>query len=156
MERRRPNFGLAITTIVTLLLALTGVQTAQASASLPAPMVFSAGSLIIPMDTDPNGQNMGMLRAYGLVYELLRNNVPVQWVINPFKAVNGTDFTIAFAGKTVASLRTGTSIPLPRSYRGGPFVIADTDAAAALPIFQAWQAASGDNTEVHQLRTGPL
>ena len=40
---------------------------------------FEAGSYIIPMDLDY--QDEGMLRAYGLVYELLRNGVPVRWVI---------------------------------------------------------------------------
>ena len=36
---------------------------------------FEPGSLIIPMDT--TYQDTGMLKAYGLVYELLRNGVPV-------------------------------------------------------------------------------
>lgn len=40
---------------------------------------FPAGSLIIPMDIDY--QDMGMFEAYGLVYELLRNDVPVDWVL---------------------------------------------------------------------------
>ena len=45
---------------------------------------FEAGSLIIPMDQDY--QDLGMFEAYGLVYELLRNGVPVRWVIKPGKA----------------------------------------------------------------------
>ena len=36
---------------------------------------YAPGSLIIPMDT--TYQDAGMLKAYGLVYELLRNGVSV-------------------------------------------------------------------------------
>ncbi len=35
-----------------------------------------------------------MLRAYGLVYALLRNHVPVYWIINPAKAAGGDDFSV--------------------------------------------------------------
>jgi uncharacterized repeat protein (TIGR01451 family) len=100
---------------------------------------FAPGSLIIPMDTGTNGQDAGMLRAYGLVYSLLRNNVPVHWAINPTKGVNGDDFVVATAN-TLQDVRTGAVLP-PRSYRGGPFLIQSTDAAVARPIIQAWQAA---------------
>ena len=34
--------------------------------------------LIIPMDTVY--QNLGMWKAYGLVYRLLDNNIPINWV----------------------------------------------------------------------------
>lgn len=111
---------------------------------------FSPGSLIIPMDTDTAGQNNGMLTAYGLVYELLRNGVPVAWVINPAKPANGIDFSVAFAG-ALQDVRTGATLA-PRSYRGGPFLVASGDAAAALPIVQAFQAVAGDQTAVHRLQ----
>ena len=52
---------------------------------------FAQGSLIIPMDT--TYQDAGMLKAFGLVYSLLRQGVPVQWVIRPGKAHLGVDFT---------------------------------------------------------------
>jgi uncharacterized repeat protein (TIGR01451 family) len=110
---------------------------------------FATGSLIVPMDTGTAGQNNGMLTAYGLVYELLRNEVPVYWVINPAKAANGDDFAIATSA-SLQDVRTGATVTSPRSYRGGPFVIAASDAAAALPIIQAWQAAAGDATSVHK------
>jgi uncharacterized repeat protein (TIGR01451 family) len=110
---------------------------------------FTTGSLIIPMDTGTAGQNNGMLTAYGLVYELLRNEVPVYWVINPAKSANGDDFAISTAN-SLQDLRTGATVASPRSYRGGPFVIAASDAAAALPIIQAWQAFAGDQTTVHK------
>ena len=58
-------------------LAITAALTLTPAAAGAAD--FAAGSLIVPMDVDY--QDMGMLRAYGLVYELLRQNVPVRWVI---------------------------------------------------------------------------
>jgi uncharacterized repeat protein (TIGR01451 family) len=89
-----------------------------------------------------------MLRAYGLVYKLLSNNVPVNWAINPGKSANGADFAISFSN-ALQDVRTGATIS-SLSYRGGPFVIAAADAAAALPIIQAWQATAGDQTAVHR------
>src|SRR6476619_3857726 len=44
---------------------------------------FAAGSLVIPMDT--TFQDNGTLKAFGLVYKLLRANVPVHWAIKPGK-----------------------------------------------------------------------
>jgi len=133
--------------VATVLLAL--VLTRNAPAAIP--FTFFPGSLIIPMDTGANGQDGGMLRAYGLVYELLRHNVQVYWVINPAKPANGNDFTIG--GGSLQDVRTGAPLAA-RSYRGGPFVIADANAAEALPIVQAWQAAAGDATAVHRLTSG--
>ncbi|MDB5338865.1 MAG: putative internalin, partial [Planctomycetaceae bacterium] len=118
---------------------------------VPALMTFNAGSLIIPMDTSANGQDNGMLRAYGLAYDLLRHDVPVQWVINPIKAANGDDITVT---GTLQDVETSAIIGTSRAYRGGPFVIAEGDAATALPIIHAWQATTGDDTVVHQLLTG--
>lgn len=118
------------------------------------PMTFDAGSLIIPMDTSPDGQDFGMLRAYGLVYALLRNNVPVHWAIRSSKPASGIDFSVG-AG-ALQHVDTGAAIPIPRDYRGGPFVVAATEAEAALPVIQAWQASAGDNTVVHRLVSGSL
>ncbi len=113
------------------------------------PMSFGTGSLIIPMDTGSSGQDNGMLRAYGLVYELLRHGVPVYWAIDPAKAANGDDFSVSVSS-ALQDVRTGATLP-PRSYRGGPFLIDTADAADALPVIQAWQAAPGDQTSVHRL-----
>ncbi len=55
---------------------------------------FSANSLIIPMDT--TYQNYGMFKAYGLVYKLLQNGIPVSWAIGNPKTPDtfgGVDFT---------------------------------------------------------------
>lgn len=129
---------------------LRHAENSGTTAPIMPPVTFGAASLIIPMDTGTSGQNNGMLRAYGLVYELLRNNIPVNWVIEPSKATNGDDFVINVAG-VVQDVRTGSTVTTPRSYRGGPFVIAASDTAAALPIVLAWQSTPGDATAVHRL-----
>ena len=101
---------------------------------------FAAGSLIIPMDTDY--QDMGMLEAYGLVYALLREGVPVRWVVKAGKGHGEVDFTVA-----ATDVRTKAAIPA-HGYRGGPWVIDAGDADAAGPVIDAWLAAN-PNTTVH-------
>ena len=102
---------------------------------------FASGSLVIPMDT--TYQDSGTLKAFGLVYKLLRANVPVHWAIESGKAQGGVDFTAS--GK---DLETGATIT-NHGYRGGPFVIDSADRAAALPIIMAWQ--SKNTTAVHDM-----
>lgn len=104
---------------------------------------YSVGTLIIPMDT--TYQDLGMWKAYGLVYELLSHGIPVHWAINPNKAFNQTDFTAASV-----DLRTGTSVGT-FNYSGGPFIINSSDAAAALPLIQAWWAKYNNYPNVHQV-----
>src|SRR4051812_29791894 len=74
---------------------------------------FSTGTLVIPLDT--TSQDAGALRAYGLVYQLLRNNVPVQWAILTGKPAGANDFTIT-APATVKNLETSTAIAVPIGY----------------------------------------
>lgn len=107
---------------------------------------LSAGSLIIPMDGD--WQDRGVLRAYGLVFQLLSNDVPVRWSIAPGKAANGADFTAL--ARDLESGRSRGRI----TYRGGPFVIAAEDREAALPIVNAWLA--GDRVTVVHEATAPF
>jgi len=102
---------------------------------------FAAGSLIIPMDTDY--QDTGMLRAYGLVYELLRQGVPVRWMIQSGKANGGVDFTASGT-----DLMSGAAID-GHGYRGGPWVVDAADAALAMPIVEAWQVDSPE-VAVHE------
>lgn len=100
-----------------------------------ADQLYQPGSLIIPMDT--TYQNNGMLAAYGLVYDLLRNGVEVDWAIAEGKAYGGVDF-IASA----TDVQSSASI-VSHSYRGGPFVIDASQYVQALPIVQAWQVSHG-------------
>lgn len=118
--------------------ALSGVLLVSRHASADH---FASGSLVIPMDT--TYQDSGTLKAFGLVYELLRANVPVHWAIEPGKAQGGVDFTAS--GKDVG---TGAAIT-NHGYRAGPFVVSAADRAAALPIIKAWQ--SKNTTAVHDM-----
>jgi uncharacterized repeat protein (TIGR01451 family) len=112
------------------------------SSSVAQADMFAQGSLIVPMDT--TYQDNGMLKAFGLVYDLLRNGVPVQWVIREDKAHLGADFTT-----TAIDHRTGAVIP-EHGYRGGPWVIDSKDAAKAIPIIDAWQV-TNPTVAVHEV-----
>ena len=113
---------------------------------------FASGTLIIPMDTDTTGnhtsfnQNYGMWKAYGLVYKLLQNGIPVQWGIATSK-VSTSD--IDFSVSSVIDQRTSTALG-NWDYRGGPFIIDSAHAAEAMPIISAWWAANGNEPNVHQ------
>ena len=128
-----------------LLAGLAGNSAIAQAGSDPDNVQFDAGTLIIPMDTDY--QDMGMLRAFGLVYELLRNDIPVRWAIRDDKLPLGTDFSAMGT-----DLQTGEPIPM-HDYRGGPWIIDSSDAAEALPIIEAWQQAN-PNVAVHEASAG--
>jgi hypothetical protein len=141
-----------------LAIALTSFSLITASCAGPEPepvaaeteslvTAFPTGSLVIPMGT--NFQNTGTLRAFGLVYSLLRNGVTVHWAILTGKAAGATDFTIA-APATVSNRETGAAVTIPAVYRGGSFIVSGADRAAALPIITAWLA-SDTVTVVHDV-----
>jgi uncharacterized repeat protein (TIGR01451 family)/MYXO-CTERM domain-containing protein len=104
---------------------------------------FGPGTLIIPMDT--TYQDAGMLKAYGLVYELLRNDIPVRWAIRKGKQYGGTDFTASATPYPSGPAVTGYG------YRGGPWLVDALDAPYALPIIAAWK--SRNTTTVHVAAT---
>ena len=122
-------------------LALAVGLALAASPSIAAADDFAAGSLIVPMDT--TYQDKGIFEAYGLVYELLRQGVPVRWVIKIGKKNGDIDFTA-----TSTDVRTGVSLQA-HGYRGGPWVIDAADAAEALPFIETWQQ-KNVNTTVHE------
>ena len=108
------------------------------------------------MDTDTAGnharynQNNGMWKAYGLVYKLLQNGIPVHWAIAETKtSTTDVDFTVT----SVKDKRTGTALG-SWNYRGGPFIIDSAYAAQALPIINAWWAANGNQPNVHEAHGG--
>jgi hypothetical protein len=126
---------------------------------------FPAGSLIIPMDL--SYQNAGMYQAYGLLYELLRQGVPVAWVIDsektwhlapcdtpgdecpwdcaeegsgvkcPYPTASPDFFAAAEVVWSGEGVTAGTAIA-NHGYRGGPFVIDAAQRDAALAIIDAW------------------
>jgi uncharacterized repeat protein (TIGR01451 family) len=102
---------------------------------------FAAGSLIVPMDT--TYQDDGMFTAFGLVYALLESGTPVRWTIKVGKAVGDSDFVADAVDVDSAA------VVAAHGYRGGPFVIDASDAAAAMPVVSAWIAAH-PQTHVHQ------
>ncbi|MEX1364489.1 MAG: hypothetical protein AB1Z98_15290 [Nannocystaceae bacterium] len=122
---------------------ITGVCLSAAALwpSLAAADDFGEGSYVIPMDLDH--QDEGMLRAYGLVYDLLLNNIPVRWTIREGKAYGEDDFTA-----TCTDVASGMAIG-PHGYRGGPFVVDSFDATEATAIIEAWIAQYPETT-VHQ------
>jgi uncharacterized repeat protein (TIGR01451 family) len=115
---------------------------------------FPSGSLIVPMDIDH--QDTGMLRAFGLVYQLLLSDVPVAWCIQPGKSLyvsstrnptnpgNSVDFTA-----TAKDVRTGASVGA-HGYRGGPFVVDAAHRTQALAVVGAWNAGQANVVNVHE------
>lgn len=99
--------------IAVLLLCGLAVTPAQAR-------TFQSGSLIIPMDVVY--QNYGMFSAYGLVYELLRHDVPVHWVIKKGKFFGDADFTA-----DAVDFLDSQEVIVAHAYRGGPWVVDSTD-----------------------------
>ena len=127
---------------------------------------FESGTLIIPMDL--SYQDHGMLQAYGLVFQLLRQQVHVYWVIDPKKTWHDAPCDTAgdecdwdcgeegsgircpyptaspdfFAAATVLWDGDGTTPAgtdiVSHGYRGGPFVIDVADRDRAMPIIDAW------------------
>ncbi len=118
------------------------LSTVAAAPAVASAETFEPGALIIPMDTDY--QDMGMLEAYGLVYELLRQGVEIQWTIREGKGFGDVDFTTSAVDHQTNDVVDG------HGYRGGPFVIDAADADEALGIIDAWQQDNPD-TAVHEV-----
>ncbi|HSB20986.1 MAG TPA: putative metal-binding motif-containing protein [Anaeromyxobacteraceae bacterium] len=139
---------------------------------LPGQKAFSRSALIIPMDgcyqfaTDGSGQSASragcgtatsdagdVIKAYGLVYQLVRAGVPVYWVISPDKtSATGVDVTVSYTGgapvlKYNWSDPNGAGGSQPANnpgstfrYVGGPFVVDGSDYAAANAVLQSFKA----------------
>jgi hypothetical protein len=93
----------------------------------------------------------GILKAYGLVYRLLQNNVPVYYILDTAKsAVDSADMTLTSTTGTPVALVTHSgptagyggltefmdSTHKSISYRGAPFVISAADVPAALKLLK--------------------
>lgn len=101
--------------------------------------------------TNVQTKNQG-LKPYGLIYALIKAEVPVQWVINPnktdsvtgatlsevdqVKGNNGVDFTFDCDG-------SGTAYT-SKQYRTGSFVIPADFSFQAKPIIDSWKANSAN------------
>ncbi|MBW1873219.1 MAG: hypothetical protein JRJ19_14210, partial [Deltaproteobacteria bacterium] len=148
------------------LIVIGFVLASAAPARAGQQQTFEPGSLIIPMDLAY--QDSGIFQAYGLIFQLLRQGVNVNWVIDPDKTWHAAacdtagnecawdcltegsgvkcdyptaspDFTTL--GKVVwdGAAQAARGDPVPsHAYRGGPFVIAAADRTAALAIIDVW------------------
>jgi stigma-specific protein Stig1 len=153
---------LATTSITLLGLAVMGASTCNTNA--PAARSFGPGSLVIPMDncyqrrdgstpaqtvgcTAAASADDGVLRAYGLVYFLLKNGVPVYWAVDgatPKLTATAADVTVDAppSGAVVQKLRwsdgTFVDFGFPAAtkitYVGGPFIVDAQDAPRALAM----------------------
>jgi len=152
--------ALRITVVALLSLGMTG------RAAGAADRTFQPGSLIIPMDL--SYQSTGMFQAYGLIYQLLRQGVHVQWMINPAKTYHAAACNTPgdLCAWDCAIEGSGIKCPYPTAtpdvtvttkivwddrgvaargdalgthrYRGGPFVVDAADHDKALAIIDAW------------------
>jgi hypothetical protein len=113
---------------------------------------FNAGTMIIPVDR--GAKDADELLSYGLVYELLRNNVPVQRAINSGKTdKSGQGVDVTIDGSVALNNQDQAAIALPAMYRGGPFIIDAADSMAAMPIVKAWRV-NHSVTAIHTLSAG--
>ena len=98
---------------------------------------FSENSLIIPMGDVSQG--VGKFKAIGLVFELLRNGIPLEWAIQNGKLHDTTDFLAWF-------VELYDFVPIYFPFGGGPFVVSAEHADEALPIAMNWVSVYTDVT----------
>jgi hypothetical protein len=72
--------------LLLLLFVITSIVSFAAIETIPT------GSKIINMGVSPQTVANG-LKPYGLVYALLKQNIPIKWVINQYKVKDGVDFS---------------------------------------------------------------
>ncbi len=118
--------------LATLLITLIHAPNRAFAQDLPFPssnqQLVPKGSLVIPMDNDKQSLvGPFNIRAYGLVNDLLQNDIPVKWAIRAGKAKDAVDFT-AMAGQVSPS----AGAPALASFSGGPFVVHEAYATQAL------------------------
>jgi len=132
-------------------LASAGPSAAQAPAIsndvppfTPHPQTMRAGALVIAMDnTNQNLVAPFNMKAYGLVNNLLHNNVPLKWVIRTGKAKDGIDFTAS--AQRIAPTTTATTT---YNFKAGPVIVPKTYANYAKTLITAF----GNNVEVYELK----
>lgn len=113
------------------------------------PQTLPVGSYIIAMDnTNQRTGSAGSLfniKAYGAIVHLLNNNKRLRWVIQPGKAKDGIDITVANVQMT-GTAHAGTS-----NFRAGPFVIFQPDTAGVVALINAYNgAASSDDVKLYK------
>lgn len=119
---------------------------------------YPTKSLIIPMDS--TYQDCGMWPAFGLIYKLLLNDIPVGWaIVQPKTAYDQTDFTVPTSvvlnSPIPTTCATGNTVPstVPNNYAftAGPYIIDGTDPvvlAKAINIINAWWAGGAGQSPI--------
>lgn len=135
--------------LIVVLTSITG-SVVRAQNDLPGPAAnvrtMKVGSLIIAMDTTLQRQaGIFNLRAYGLVNELLRNEIPLMWAIRAAKTRSGagsTDFTANTQRIFPDTLNMGA-----QPFRCGAFIVDSSMVSKAWPVITAY----GNNVNVYRL-----
>lgn len=136
----------ALTCIFCLLAAFYGH--AQIFNYNPPPNIqkIAAGSLVIGMDNATQSLDSEFnLKAYGLVNYLLKNGVPVYWIVRSNKTNTADADLFVQAQRELPS-----SLPeAPYSFASGPFVIDSSLAAKAIPLIQKY----GNGVNVYRTKS---
>lgn len=186
--------GTAISTTLLTVLAVAVIG-APCSTTGPLQKTFDAGALVIPMDNcyqtreggaahaETNGCNSaaddGVFRAYGLVYFLLKHDVPVYWAIdgaqpNAKTSATAPDVTVPVGPVPLVRKLNWSTFGFDEfgahggegaldstkaiKYIGGPFIIEAKDKAAALALLQSdsdfarWR--SERYVDIHEVENG--
>ena len=122
-------------------------------------VTYPSGSLIIPMDS--TYQDCGMWPAFGLIYQLLLNDVPVSWaIVQPKTAYNQTDFigpatAVVLNSPIPTTCPSGNPVPpiVPSHYAftAGPYIIDGANPAIlarAISVINAWWVGGGGTSPV--------
>jgi uncharacterized repeat protein (TIGR01451 family) len=131
---------IAVIGILALVYVSAGYSQDIPANAVPHLETIPAGSLIIPMDdTLQNDGGSGNsrrfnLKAYGLIQELLWNNIPVKWAISSTKVKDGGDLT------AIAKIDGTAGAGASTKFSGGPFIIPQGYEAIARQVITAFKA----------------
>ena len=133
--------------LVVLALGLTFPIERASAQDLPNPSSnleeIPAGSLVIPMDLAHQSLVAPFnMRAYGLVNDLLQNDIPVKWAIRAGKSKDGVDFSANV--QRIAPTALGAAV---ESFRSGPVIVPADYRDLALPRITAF----GNSVAVYEL-----
>jgi len=160
---------LTITRLIAVVLILILIKyAAYSQPDLPNPPAnietIPAGSYIIPMDNDKQtisstsscdpSFTVFNLKAYGLIYELLDNGIPVKWIIKSGKGKDENDFT-ALSSRIFPTTQSESLT----DYRASAFIIDidDVQGSGCEPSLNPFEnvdsiiIAYGNNVQVYEL-----
>lgn len=123
----------------TLLFSKNALKIETKSIQITSYANFSAGAAVIDMGISPQTVN-NWLKPYGLVYQLVKSGIAVNWIINPNKSFvdesNKVDqIDLSVSGKTT---RTGSVSTGIKDLKAGSFLIAAESMTLAAPIMESW------------------